>query len=119
MPADVVRKHVGKNRLIGMSTHALEEAREAERNGADFILFGPIFYTASKARYGDPLGLNALRDVAETLKIPVFAVGGIDPDRATQCRQHGAWGVAAISSIMQAVDIDSTVQKFRNALDHL
>lgn len=119
LPADVVRKHIGKDRLIGVSTHSLAEARVAEQAGADFVIFGPVFYTASKARYGAPLGLNALKEVTDALHIPVFAVGGVDPQRASQCRQHGARGVAAISSVMQAGNIGEMLSEFRNALDRL
>lgn len=119
LSAGVVRKHVGEDRLIGISTHSLEEAQAAEQAGADFILFGPVFFTASKAKYGEPQGLKKLKNVADKTKIPVFAVGGIDPERARQCHQYGAWGVAAISSIMQASNIGSIVKQFEDALDRL
>lgn len=97
-PADT-RKLLGPGRLIGVSTHSKDEALKAEDEGADFITFGPTYFTGSKALYGKPLGLEALRDAAETLNIPVYALGGITKSRVHEAIGAGAWGVAAISAV--------------------
>lgn len=102
--------------VLGVSTHTLAEARFAEAMGADFITFGPVYATPSKAAYGAPRGLDALREVCEHLCIPVFALGGVTPDRVSACRAAGAHGVAAISALLDVDDIASAVGEFLAAL---
>jgi len=88
--------------LIGVSTHSLAEARKAEEEGADFITIGPVFYTASKAGYGRPLGVEIIKSVKEAVKIPVFAIGGIKLDTISEVAAAGADGIAVISAIIGA-----------------
>lgn len=105
--------------LIGVSTHSLESALAAEREGADFITFGPVYSTLSKAEYGHPQGIDRLAKVAAGVKLPVFAIGGIAPERAKECLKHGAFGVAAISAVMLAHNISGIVGEFKEALGEL
>lgn len=88
--------------LIGVSTHALEEVRAAEREGADFVVFSPVYFTRSKAEYGPPQGLDRLREAAEAVSIPVIALGGITLTNAPDCIAAGAAGVAGITMFQQA-----------------
>lgn len=93
----VIRRTFGDDFLIGVSTHSLEEARAARDARADFAVFGPVFETASKRAYGEPLGLEKLEQVATTLtQFPVLALGGVTLDNAAGCFRAGAAGVAAI-----------------------
>lgn len=90
--------------LIGKSTHSLEGAIKAEKDGADFITFGPVFPTLSKLKYGEPQGLEKLKMVVESVKIPVFALGGINLEYAKQVLSAGAYGIALISAIIASPD---------------
>ena len=105
--------------LVGVSTHTLVEARYAEQFGADFITFGPVYATPSKAAYGEPRGLAALREVCAALRLPVFALGGITPERIPPCLDAGAHGVAAISALTDVPDIAAAVGEFAEALGGL
>lgn len=105
IPASAVRKIVGNRMLIGVSAHNLEEARQAETEGADFITFGPVFETPSKAKFGPPVGLEALKTAKNLLKIPVFSLGGIKSGNIDRVLGTGADGVAMISAIFAAPDI--------------
>lgn len=108
-----------RNSLIGVSTHSLESALAAELEGADFITFGPIYTTRSKAQYGHPQGIDRLEELVSRVKLPVFAIGGITPERANECLKHGAFGVAAISAVITAENIPKILDEFREALGAL
>ena len=98
LPADVVRNICGPEFLIGTSTHSLAEARAAQTAGADFVVFGPIFDTESKRAFGEPQGLDKLREVTSELgQFPVLAIGGITRENFAACVDAGASGIAGIS----------------------
>lgn len=98
LPASVVRSMTDADFLIGVSTHSLESALNARADGADLIVFGPVFATESKRAFGEPQGLEKLREVTDALKgFPVLAIGGIDLENVAECFQAGASGMAAIS----------------------
>ena len=102
MPIDTARRLVGEKKLIGASTHSMKEALAAETDGADFILFGPIYFTPSKAAYGNPLGLERLQEAVEKISVPVYAIGGIKPENVPAVKKTGARGAALISAVMGA-----------------
>jgi thiamine-phosphate pyrophosphorylase len=83
-------------RLIGRSVHSLEGALEAEREGADFVIFGPVWVSTSHPQ-GKAAGVEALSGVAHALRIPVLAIGGLTENRIGESRAAGAAGYAAIS----------------------
>jgi thiamine-phosphate pyrophosphorylase len=113
VPPDVVRQHVGKDFLIGASCHSFEEALAAESGGADYILLGPIFDTPSKRRYGPPLGLEKLSEVAKQIGIPVLAIGGITVERARSCLEAGATGIAGIRLFQECTSVEDRVIQLR------
>jgi thiamine-phosphate pyrophosphorylase len=104
IPLSQARRIAGKDMLLGVSCHDREKALAAQDNGADFITFSPIFYTPSKAVYGDPVGTERLAEVCRLLRIPVFALGGIKRETVRTVLGHGAHGIALISAILASDD---------------
>jgi thiamine-phosphate pyrophosphorylase len=99
--------------LIGASCHSLEAARKVESAGADYIFFGPIFATPSKAAFGAPQGIERLREVGRSVRIPVLAIGGITVENAHSCFAVGAAGVAAIRVFQESDDMSAVVTRLR------
>ncbi|MEK6699907.1 MAG: thiamine phosphate synthase [Nitrospirota bacterium] len=110
MPASAVRKIVGSNMLIGVSAHNMNEAKEAEAGGADFITFGPLFPTPSKIKYGSPVGVESLIDVKKQVNLPIFGLGGINGGNTGLILDSGADGIAMISAILSADDIQRAAE---------
>lgn len=119
MPIDAVKKVIhasgieqGLGFLIGVSTHSPEEALEAEKEGADFITYGPIYPTPSKLRYGEPVGVESLKAVRGKIRIPIFGIGGIKVENIKEVMDAGAYGVAVISGILGAKNIKNAVKEY-------
>ncbi len=110
MPIHRVRKLLGSSRLIGLSCHNQINAIMAQENGADFITFGPVFYTPSKANYGQPVGIEKLELVTNLLEIPVFALGGIKKENLHEVTAAGAAGIALVSAIIASDDPQSETE---------
>ena len=89
-----------ENLYVGCSVHSLDAAQKREAEGADFVTYSPIYPTASKPGYGPAVGVKSLIEVTEVVKIPVYALGGITPDRVDECLAAGAFGVAVMSGVM-------------------
>jgi thiamine-phosphate pyrophosphorylase len=107
--------HREEDFYIGVSCHSLEAAKSAERGGADYLFFGPVFDTPSKAAYGPPQGLNRLAEVCRSVSIPVLAIGGITLANCAACFSAGASGIAAIRLFQDASDLPDLVQALRKA----
>ena len=112
LPVQTVKRFFSN--LVGRSVHSVEGAKEAEESGADYLLFGHVFETASKEN--EPRGLNALQAVCKAVSIPVYAVGGVTPERVRACLECGAFGVAVMNSIMSASAVKCVVGDYLNAL---
>jgi thiamine-phosphate pyrophosphorylase len=109
-----VRKRVVDDSfLIGVSCHSIEAAQAAQHDGANYIFFGPVFATPSKAGFGEPQGVNRLAEVCRAVAIPVVAIGGITIDNANSCLQAGVAGIAAIRLYQDTPDPISTVVQLR------
>ena len=116
LPVAALRGITPAGFLVGASVHSEAEARGAAAEGADFIVFGPVYDTASKRRYGPPQGLAALEAVTRAVDRPVLAVGGLTPERVTDVLAAGAAGVAVIGAIYAAVRPAEATKAFLDAL---
>lgn len=112
-PAAIIRKSF-PDLLAGQSAHSVRNAVEAMKSKVDYLLFGPVFATPSKERFGPPPGLEELGKVCRSVSIPVFAVGGITPERSLSCLEQGAWGIAAITPFLDAGLLRKTITTFRS-----
>lgn len=101
--------------LFGVSCHSLHAAKSAAADGADYIFFGPVFATPSKAAFGEPQGLARLREICAAVNIPVLAIGGITLANAAACFAAGAAGIAAIRLFQATVDVPLLVKSLRQA----
>jgi thiamine-phosphate pyrophosphorylase len=101
--------------LLGASCHSLGEAQVAERDGAHYIIFGPVFSTPSKMQFGTPQGLARLEEVCRAVRIPVLAIGSITLGNARDCLRAGAAGIAAIRLFQECEDLQEVVSELRRA----
>lgn len=108
------RKAVGQ-RIIGVSTHSLEEAVKAEKEGADYIAIGPVFRTPTKPEL-DPIGLNVVMEVKDAVNLPVFAVGGISLENIDELLKIGITQVAVCSVVLNTEDIRERCKKLKRRL---
>ncbi len=117
MPIPAVRTLLGRARRIGFSAHSLEEARKAFDDGADYVFFGPVYETESKRGILQPTGLDALRRVVERAGGPVVAIGGIDAGRVADVLSTGVAGIAVISCLMGARDLEAAARDLLAAIE--
>jgi thiamine-phosphate pyrophosphorylase len=103
--------------LVGISCHSVEAATAAAHGGANYVFFGPVFATPSKAAYGAPQGLARLAEVCRAISLPVVAIGGVTSDNAALCLSAGASGIAAIRLFQDAKDLASLVKTLRTQKD--
>jgi len=113
-PAERLAKLVGLE-ILGISTHSLTQAMQAERDGANYIGVGPVFATGTKPQT-PPVGVELVRQVASRVHIPFFAIGGITLDNLDQVLAAGATRVAVVSAILNAPDVTAAARQFREKL---
>lgn len=114
-PADA-RRLLGPDRLIGLSVHHAAQVRTAAREPVDYLGFGPIHATTTKADHEPVVGVEGLRAVRSLTTLPLFAIGGITSGSARELREAGADGVAVASALLRAADFQEAVRRFMSAL---
>jgi thiamine-phosphate diphosphorylase len=117
LPLAAARKVVGPEKIVGVSTHDPQQALEAERGGADYIGFGPLFGTNTKATGYTARGLDQLRNIRKLVSIPIVAIGGVTTERAPSALAAGANAVAMISELVLASDVTAKVRETLQALE--
>lgn len=114
MPALVARQLIGNNKILGISAETLEQAAQAEKDGADYLGVGPIFEARStKPDACEPMGLFLLRQVRQKCQVPIIAIGGINHNNAKEVIQAGADGIAVISAIVAADDVSAASRELK------
>ena len=113
LPAALARRLIGRRKLLGVSAGSPEEARRAAAEGADYVGASPVFSTPTKPDASAPLGLSGLRALADAVRIPVVAIGGIDAGNAAAVFEAGATGIAVVSAIVAAVDVEAAARSLR------
>ena len=119
LPVSVARQLLGARRLLGTSVHAVEEAVQAESQGADYVILGPIYETPSKQMFGPPLGIHTLEKACRLVRIPIVGIGGVTAARACEMRRAGAFGVAVITAILGVADVESATRELLDAVTRL
>ena len=115
LPVQVARK-LAPELLIGASTHSLEQALQAEKDGADYINIGPIFSTETKEGLGRSLGPEAISEISPQIKVPFTVMGGINEDNIEQVLAKGARRVAMVTAITKAADIATKVKSLKEKI---
>ncbi len=108
MPLKMARAIVKDSMLIGISAESLQDAVEAERDGADYIGVSPIYATATKSDTAPALGLEGLREIRKAVNIPLVGIGGLNRSNAAEAIRNGADGIAVVSAIVSADDSEKS-----------
>jgi thiamine-phosphate pyrophosphorylase len=111
LPLKVARKILGSSRIIGISTNHIDQAKEAEKQGADYVGIGPIFDTLTK-KIEKPIGLEIIKQAKKYLKIPFFPIGGIDMENLDQVIEAGSKRIAVGSAVICTNDVEIAVRDF-------
>lgn len=118
MEAGDVRRRVGDGVILGVSVHTVEEARDAVRNGADYLGLGAVFPTSTKMDV-DQMTNETLRAICDAVNIPIVAIGGINSGNIKKLTGSGVDGVALVSAIFSAANIESTCQELRKLAEKM
>ncbi|MEA3345062.1 MAG: thiamine phosphate synthase [Chloroflexota bacterium] len=117
MPASTARRLLGPDKLLGVSASTVAEARQAKADGADYISASPVFSTPTKPDAPQPTGVEGLRAIVKTVGRPVVAIGGVKAHNAAQLIQAGAAGVAVVSAIVAAEDVEAAARELRDVVE--
>jgi thiamine-phosphate pyrophosphorylase len=113
----ILERWSGRTRIVGATATTVEEARTAEAAGADYIGFGPVFSTHSKASPASVKGIHGLQAVCAAVRLPVIAIAGITPERVRPVLEAGAYGVAVMTAVTTAADPQNATARFREEIE--
>lgn len=113
------RKILGKEKIIGISVETVEQALKAVEGGADYLGVGPIYPTATKPDAGKALGIARLKEIRESVNIPIVAIGGINENNLEEVLKARVDGVAVISAVVSASDITEACRKLKNKIEYI
>jgi len=117
IPIAIARKILGKQKIIGITVHSLQEAEVAKANGADYLGVSPVFLTNTKSDAGRPVGLSLITGIKEKYRIPVVAIGGIKLSNAQEVIDAGADAFCAISAVISKNSVLKEINKFQSLFD--
>ena len=117
MPADIARRLIGPDKVLGVSTRTPELALKAQQDGADYVGTGAIYATTTKNVASGPRGPELIDRIKQVVSIPVVAIGGITVENAPECILHGADGCAVISAVVGAPDIADATRRLHAAIE--
>jgi len=118
LPPRIARKILGSSKIIGISAEDIDQAKEAEKHGADYVGIGPIFHTLTKD-IEKPVGLDIIRQAKEYLKIPFFPIGGINLENVGQVVQAGSTRIAAGSAVICTSGVKTATKSLLEKIQHL
>jgi thiamine-phosphate pyrophosphorylase len=116
LPPTAARAALGPGKILGVSTHSLEQAIRAAREGADYLGIGPIFPTSTKGTGYEPVGCETIKQLHARIDLPLIAIGGITLSNVAEVIQAGAAGVAVVSAIVAADDVRDASRAFLTAI---
>ncbi len=118
MSVSEARAIIGNEKIIGVSTHNIIQARQAQKDGADYIAVGPVYPTGTKD-YEPSVGLKVIREISKEINVPIFAIGAITLENLDDVVEAGASRVAVCSAIINSKDIYSSTKRFKTKLNQL
>lgn len=117
MPVALARQLLGRDKIVGASAGTVEEARAAIADGADYLGVGAIFATTTKADAGAPIGLKGLQHIARVSTVPIVGIAGINASNAASVIRAGAHGIAVISAIVSADDVERATRELKTIIE--
>lgn len=118
MPAALARKLIGRGKILGVSAENVAQARAAVADGADYIGASPIFATPTKPDAPPPMGIHGLEELCRACTIPIVAIGGLNATNAASIMRAGAAGVAVVSAIVSAEDVEAAARELRRIIEN-
>lgn len=113
MPYQTARRLLGKKKIIGVTVHNINEAKEAQGSGADYVGASPIFITDTKPDAGVPAGIDLVKKIKKIISVPIIAIGGINLDNAEEIILAGADGICAVSAVLTKLDVAAEIERFQ------
>ena len=119
IPVDIARSIIGNEKIIGLTVHNVNEAIIAKEQSVDYIGLAPIFNTDTKKDSKAPCGINMIKEIKNSVDLPIIAVGGINQNNVTDVVINGADGIAVVSAVLDSDDVYNSVKNFINKIEEV